>query len=56
MKYNKHPQCYKRGSHNMVIKRVLVTIEGESEEEGKKKKEGEGEDNITEQLKGFWSP
>ncbi len=40
----------------MVIKRVLVTIEGESEEEGKKKKEGEGEDNITEQLKGFWSP
>jgi len=40
----------------MVIKRVLVTIEGESKEGGKKKKEGEGEDNITEQLKGFWSP
>jgi len=42
MKYNKHPQCYKRGSHNMAIKRVLVTIEGKAKKKAKKRKKGRG--------------
>jgi len=48
MKHNKHPQFYNRGSHNMVIERVLVVIRGENKK-GKKNDgewEGEGEDCI----------
>jgi hypothetical protein len=39
MKHNKHPPFYNKGSHNMVIERVLVAIRRENE---KRKKWGGG--------------
>jgi hypothetical protein len=41
MKHNKHPRFYNKGSHNMVIERVIVAIKGESEK-GKKMGGGGG--------------
>jgi hypothetical protein len=41
MKHNKHPWFYNKGSHNLVIERVLVAIRGENEK-GKKIGGGRG--------------
>jgi hypothetical protein len=37
VKQNKNLQFYKRGSHNMVIKKVSITMRGGSEKKGQKK-------------------